>query len=123
VTYGVGCLGLLSLFGAVGRGAVDAPHNDNVDVPYLGNAWHPTAIPNLGATAYGYTRAQVMDQFTNYTAAPRAAPAIGGNYKPLSTATYIKNRVPAGRGVLLRDIAGSLRKQDGTGAAGCYEAA
>lgn len=121
--YGVGNTGNVSLFGAIGRDASYAPHNDNADVPYLGSAWLSSSEYNLYRTALGFTQAQIMDMFTNYTVAPRAVPAGGGSYVPLSSATHLKDRVPSGKSVLKYDIAGNLRKTDGTGAAGCYEAA
>jgi hypothetical protein len=119
--YGVSNVGDVSLFGQVGRGAGDLPHNDNADVPYLGMAWLPSSEPNLFRTALGFTQAQIMAMFTNYTVQPQAAPALGGNYKPVSGATNLRNRVPSGLAGLKFDIAGVARKNDGTGAAGAYE--
>lgn len=121
--YGVGNVGNVSLFGAVQRLATDVPHNDNADTPYLGSAWLSSSEYNLFRTALGYTQAQIMAMFTNYTVKPQAVAAVGGNYIPLSTATHIKSRVPTGKSVLKYDIAGTLRNTDGTGAAGAYEAA
>lgn len=122
-TYSVGNIGNVSLFGTVSRAATDAPHNDNADTPYMGSAWLPSSESNLFRTALGFTTTQIMDMFTNYLVAPRAVPAQGGNYIPLSTATYIKSRVPVGRSILKKDIAGTTRRTDGTGAAGAYESA
>lgn len=122
-SYGVGNVGNVSLFGTVSRGTGDAPHNDNLDTPYMGSAWLPSSEYNLYRTALGFTQAQIMDMFTNYTTAPRAVPALGGNYQPLSTAAHLRNRVDEDKGALKYDIAGNLRKTDGTGAAGAYEAA
>lgn len=119
--YSVGNTGNVCLFGAVGRGAADAPHNDNADQPYLGAAWLPSSEYNVFRTALGFTQAQIMAMFTNYTVKPQAVPALGGTYTPLSTATLIKSRVPTGFSILKRDIAGTLRRTDGTGAAGAYE--
>jgi len=119
--FSVGNRGNISLFGAVGRGAGDAPHNDNADVPYLGSAWLPSSEYNLFRTALGFTQAQIMAMFTSYTVAPQATPAQGGTYTPLSTATNLKNRVPVGFSVLTKDLAGTARRSDGTGAAGAYE--
>lgn len=122
--YSVGCIGNVSLFGAVNRAATDAPHNDNSPTPYMGNVWLPTSEYNLFRTALGFTMTQIMDNnFTNYTVAPRSVPALGGNYTPLSGAVYIKSRVPVGRSVLIKDIAGTTRRTDGTGSAGAYESA
>lgn len=118
-TYSVGNVGNVSLFGDVSVAAGTAPHNDNTPAPYLGASWLPSSEPNLGTTL---TVANVMAQFTNYTVTPAAGNAIGGNYKPVTGATYIKNRVPAGFAVLSKDISGAVRKNDGTGAAGAYEA-
>lgn len=120
-SYSVGNVGNVSLFGDVGRGATAVPHNDATDPSYLGNAWLPSSEYNLFRTALGFTQAQIMAMFTNYTVQPQAVPALGGNYLPLSTATYLRNRVPAGKAALKYDLAGSARKNDGTGAAGCYE--
>lgn len=120
--YSVGNVGNVSLFGAVNRGPTEAPHNDNVDTPFLGNAWLPSSNPNLQlASGANLTQAQIMALFVNYTVAPQASVARGGNYTPLSTSALLKSRVPIGKGVLLRDLAGTLRRTDGTGAAGAYE--
>lgn len=121
MTYSVGNRGNVSLFGNIGRNATDAPHNDNVDSPYMGNAWLPSSEYNLFRTALGFTQAQIMAMFGNYTVGPKAVPAIGGNYVPLSTSTYLKGRVPAGASILKYDLSGALRRTDGTGAAGAYE--
>jgi hypothetical protein len=120
-TYQVGNHGNVSLFGAVQRIATDAPHNDNSDVPYMGAAWQADSEPNL--QLHGLTKAQIMALFTNYTAAPQAVPAAGGNYQPVHGAQYLTSRVPAGQSVLKYDIAGNARLTDGTGAAGPYEQA
>lgn len=119
--YNVGNAGNVSLFGAVGRTAADAPHNDNVDAPFLGSAWLPSSEYNLFRTALGFTQAQIMAMFTSYTVGPQGAPAIGGVYTPLNTATNLKGRVPTGLSVLSKDIGGATRRTDGTGAAGAYE--
>jgi hypothetical protein len=117
--YGVGNVGNASLFGAVGRGQADLPHNDNTDTPYLGNAWLTSSEPNvLNKSA---NTAAVLALFPSYTAAPAGVPALGGNYKPVAGATILRNRVPTGLAALKFDIAGVSRKNDGTGAAGAYE--
>lgn len=121
--YGVGNVGNVSLFGQVNRLATDAPHNDNTDSPYMGCAWHPSSEYNLFRTALGFTKAQIMAMFPNYTVGPQAVPAEGGSYIPLSTASYLKSRVPVGFSVLKKDLLGTTRRTDGTGAAGCYESA
>lgn len=122
--YSVGNSGNVSLFGDVSRVATALPHNDNADGPYLGMHWLSSSEPNVFRTAYGLTQTQIMDnEFTSYTVAPRGVPALGGNYVPKVTSTYLKNRVPSGKSVLLRDLAGTLRRTDGTGAAGVYESA
>ena len=89
---------------------------------YLGNAWLPSSNYSL-IDQSGMTNAQIMALFTNYTVLPQATPVCGGNYQPVNTATILKNRVPVGKSILQYDIAGNLRKTDGTGAAGAYEAA
>lgn len=121
--YSVGNIGNVSLFGAVSRANTDAPHNDNADTPYMGDAWLPSSEYNLFRVALGFSQAQIMAMFTNYLVAPQAVPAQGGNYIPLSGSTHLKSRVPVGRSILKRDLAGTLRRTDGTGAAGCYESA
>jgi hypothetical protein len=121
--YGVGQQGVVSLFGSVNEVATDAPHNDNLAGPFMGMAWTASSEYNLFRTALGFTKPQIMAMFTNFTVAPQAVPALGGDYTPVNTATQLKNRVPAGLSVLLKDIAGATRKTDGTGAAGAYEAA
>jgi hypothetical protein len=117
-TYSVGNTGNVSLFGSKSG---TAPVNNNLD-NYLGNAWLPSSEPDLSVSA-SLTNAQVMALFTNFTVGPHASPVRGGNYQPVNTATSLKNRVPAGKSILKYDIAGNLRKTDGTGAAGAYEAA
>lgn len=120
--YSVGNAGNVSLFGAVQRLADTLPTNNNVD-NYLGNAWLPSSEPNLFRTAYGTTQASIMAMFTSYTVGPQAVPAIGGNYVPLTTSVQLKNRVPIGMSVLKKDLAGTTRRTDGTGACGAYESA
>lgn len=122
-SYGVGNSGNVSLFGNVSRSTGDSPHNDNADTPYMGSAWLPSSEFNLGRTALGFTQAQIMAMFTNYTVGPKGSPVIGGNYIPLAGSIYLKNRVPVGLSVLKKDIAGAVRRTDGTGAAGAYESA
>lgn len=119
MTYQVGNIGNVSLFGS--KGGV-APSNTNANPNYLGNAWLPSSEYNLKASQ-SLNDAQVMAMFTNFTTLPQGSPALGGNYIPVNTATYLKNRVPSGKSILKYDIAGTLRKTDGTGAAGAYEAA
>jgi hypothetical protein len=126
--YSTGNIGYVSLFGAVNRGPTEWPHNDNFDNPYLGSAWLPSSMPNLTYTGSGglaLTQAQVMAIFTNYTVLPQASPALGGDYHintSNANSVYLRNRVPAGRAVLKYALDGVARKNDGTGAAGCYEA-
>jgi hypothetical protein len=120
-TYSVGNEGNVCLFGDVSRAATVAPHNDNSAATFLGNAWLPSSEYNLFRTALGFTQAQIMAMFTNYTVGPQASPLIGGTYTLVAGNANLKGRVPAGNAVLLKDFAGSARKNDGTGAAGCYE--
>lgn len=123
-SYSVGCVGNVSLFGTVSRLTTDAPHNDNADVPYMGNAWLSSSEYNCRRSGLGSpSQATVMGYFTSYTAAPQGVPARGGDYQPKNTSSVLKGRVPSGKSVLLKDIAGNTRKTDGTGAAGAYEAA
>jgi hypothetical protein len=117
-SYSVGNAGNVSLYGSKG-GAL--PTNDNSD-NFMGNAWLPSSEPSLIADL-GMTTTAIMALFTNYTVGPQATPARGGNYQPINTAAVLKSRVPAGKSILQFDIAGNLRKTDGTGAAGAYEAA
>jgi hypothetical protein len=119
--YSVGNVGNVSLFGRAARDSATLPVNDNTD-SFLGCAWLPSSAPNLLNTP-GLTEAQIMALFTNYTCQPQPSPAAGGNYVPINTASLLKGRVPAGKSILQYDLAGVLRKTDGTGAAGCYEAA
>lgn len=116
VMYSVGNVGNVSLFGSKSG---TAPTNDN-SANYLGNAWLTSSEPDLNLSL---TNAQLMALFTSYTVLPQASPVRGGNYQPVNTATSLKNRVPTGKSILKYDIAGNLRKTDGTGAAGAYEAA
>lgn len=120
--YGVGNFGNVGLFGDVGRTSGAMPHNDNAQSPWAGNAVHPTTKFNLTNAAYGgRTQAQVMDLFENYTAAPRAVPALGGDYRPKAASASVFQTVPAGLAVLRYDLLGNLRRNDGTGCAGAYE--
>lgn len=119
--FQVGNHGNVCLFGAVGESSTDAPHNDNADVPYLGMAWQADSDFNL--QQHGLTKAQIMALFTNWLNEPHASPAMGGNYQPVHGASYITAKVPLGASILKYDIAGNVRKTDGTGAAGAYEAA
>lgn len=124
--YSVDNVGNVSLFGDARLIATAAPDNTNGDPvsgprSYLGNAFLPSSEFNLFRTALGFTQAQIMAMFTNYTAPPQASPALGGNYRPLSSAVHLRNRVPAGMAALKYDITGAARKNDGTGAAGAYE--
>lgn len=118
--YSVGNVGNVSLFGAVQVQVTDAPHNDNTDTPYLGHAWLPSSEYNLRRLL---SEAAVLAQFTNFTVTPAAGNVVGGDYRPVAGATYIKNRVPVGKSGLARDISGAVRMNDGSGAAGAYEAA
>jgi hypothetical protein len=121
--YGTANFGELNLFGAVGRGAGDVAHNDATDPAYLGMGAHPTSEYNLFRTALGHTQADIMGYFINYTVQPRAVPALGGDYHVSSLTTPLNDRVPAGLAGLKYDLDGLARKNDGTGAAGAYEAA
>lgn len=118
--YSVGNVGNVCLFGKVTRSASDAPANNDTD-QYMGNAWLPSSEYNLGRTALGFTQAQIMAMFSNYTVQPKGSPVEGGTYVPVSGATYLKSRVPVGFSVLNKDLAGTTRRTDGTGAAGAYE--
>lgn len=118
--YSVGNVGNVSLYGTVQANSADAPHNDNTDTPYMGNAWLPSSEYNVKRTL---SEAAIMALFTNYLVAPYATPVVGGDYGVLSTSTVLKNRVPSGLSALKKDIAGATRRTDGTGAAGAYESA
>ena len=119
--YSVGNVGNVSLFGAVQEDVNNAPSNSGTD-QYMGFAWLPSSEYNLGRTALGFSQTQIMDMFENYTCAPRASPANGGNYRPKGTSTQLLNRVPANMAMFKYDISGVPRRNDGTGAAGAYEA-
>lgn len=127
--YWVGSRGLVSLFGTASRLPLAAPNN-GATASFLGNAWPLIASYgneyNLQRLSSAGTdagkQADVMDNdFENYLVAPRAVPAMGGDYRPSST-SRLKSRVPAERQGFKYDLAGALRKTDGTGATGCYEA-
>lgn len=119
--YGVGNKYNRCLFGDVSRASNSLPHNDNTDSPYAGCAWPASTVYNF-QSVYSLTQAQIMALFTNWTTAPQAVPAAGGNYKPVSgAAAYFKNAVPAGEAVLTYDLAGVARPNDGTGCVGPYE--
>lgn len=120
--YGVGNYGNVSLFGQVGRGAGDLPHNDNADVPYLGMAWHPLSEPNLFKTANGLTLVQIMRLFRSYCTTPKSTGgALGGNYQLSANYPQLKSRVPVGLGALKFDIIGNSRLTNGTGSPGAFE--
>jgi hypothetical protein len=121
VLYQVGCDGNVNLFGNVNRGGTPDPTGatDN----YLFNAWPVNSSFNLQVT-HSLSQAQIMALFGNYTAAPKAGPTVGGNYQPTNAANNpLHSRVPAGRGMLGRDLFGNARRQDGSGAAGAVERA
>ena len=118
--YAVGQVGNVSLFGQVSRLAnTGAPNNDATDV-YTGYAWLPSSEYSLFRTALGFSQADIMGMFANYTVDPQGSPALGGDYVPNSDATHLQNRVPSGLAVLRYDLAGNPRANDGTGAAGAY---
>lgn len=117
--YRVGMRSFVSMLGAHSKVSTDAPHNDNAAQPFLGMAWPAGNVPN--AQALGLTPTQLMDGFTNYTAHPRAVPALGGNYKPLTAATWLHGLIPAGMQGLKYDLLGQLRRDDGTGCVGPIE--
>lgn len=122
--YDVGNSGNVVCFGSVDRNPTDAPHNDNSDVPYMGLAYNTKSEYNLRRSGLGSpSAATVLAYFTNWTAAPQAVPALGGNYQPVSGASDLKIGADAGFTRFLKDIAGNTRMTDGTAAAGAYEAA
>jgi hypothetical protein len=121
VLYQVGCDGNVNLFGNVLRR--DSPDPTGADDIFLFNAYPTNSSFNLQVTD-GLTQAQIMALFTNYTAAPKASPTVGGNYQPTNAAgNPLHNRVPSGKAMLGRDLFGNLRRQDGSGAAGAIERA
>jgi hypothetical protein len=117
--YHVGKRSFVSMLGAHDQQATSAPHNDQADVPFLGMAWPAGNTPN--AQLLGLTKTQLMDSFVNYTAHPRTTPATGGDYKPLTSATWLHGMIPSGQQGLKYDMLGVLRRNDGTGAAGPIE--
>ena len=117
--YRVGMRSFVSLLGSHSQQPTDAPHNDNAAQPYMGMAFPAGNVYN--AQSLGLTQTQIMDSFTNYTAYPRATPTIGGNYKPLRSATWLHGLIPAGMQGLKYDMLGQPRRDDGTGCAGPIE--
>lgn len=120
-SYSVGNDGNVNLFGAAQRQTTQVPSNSATDAR-LGNAWLPTAEPNLTRPEIGMSWAEIMDMFADYTVAPRDVSTGGGDYRPLADAAPLLNRVAAGHSILGYDQGGAPRKTDGTGAAGAFEA-
>jgi hypothetical protein len=103
--FGVDHIGNVIVDGASGGGVAADPGGGN----WLGEALGPLSI-GQGAVTFADFRAGVGG-------------AGGGLYQPTGVANAAYNRVPAGRAGLARDIAGNVRRNDGTGAAGAYERA
>lgn len=59
--------------------------------------------------------------FTDDKSLPIGTGALGGTYSLVGSSHPAYDRVMAGEAVLKYDIAGVARRNDGTGAAGCYE--
>lgn len=120
-SYSVGNDGNVNLFGAAQRQTTQVPSNSATDAR-LGNAWLPTAEPNLTRPEINMSWGDIMDMFADYTVAPREVSVGGGDYRPLVDAAPLLNRVAAGHSILAYDQGGAPRKADGTGAAGAFEA-
>lgn len=113
VRYGVGQLGLVVVTGDAQGG--------------MGSA----ADPSGGTGQQGQWSGEYVEPGSTLTAGEAnvtfvdnkagSAGAGGGNYRLTGATNAAYGRVPAGRGVLRYDLAGVLRRQDGTGAAGAYE--
>lgn len=103
--YGVAQLGNVAISGS----QQDGPN----DVNTSGDTW-------LGEARDAFTNfAGINTTFTDDEAG--TTQGGGGTYSLSGASNDAYDRVPGGRGVLKYDLAGALRKQDGTGAAGAYE--
>ena len=86
-----------------------------------GNSYYTVVGGTSGGTAPTHLSGTVSDGGVLWTYGnPNFT--IGGDYTPVSNTSYLANRVPIGMSALKYDLAGNLRKNNGTGAAGVLEA-
>lgn len=85
----------------------------NPDTSWLG-PWWPAATYNVGA-------ANVT--FTDNKSTPIGGGALGGTYSLTGGSNAAYDQVAANDSMLAYDIAGNARRNNGTGASGCYERA
>lgn len=105
--YGVGSGGIVVVTGDASGGLGSAPDPS-------GGSWSGEYLEPGSTVVAG----EANVSFTNN--ASGSAGAGGGDYS-LTGVNAAYNRVPAGAAVLKYDLAGNLRRNDGTGAAGAYE--
>lgn len=103
--FTVGHEGNVSITGSAG-GLTPDPRGGS----WLGERWPANSNFNAGLANVGFVNNQV-----------NPAGSGGGNYRLTGAVNEAYNRVGAGRGCLKRDLAGNLRRTDGTGACGAYE--
>lgn len=85
----------------------------NPDTSWLG-PWWPAATYNVGAGNV---------TFTDDKSLPIGSGALGGTYSLTGSTNAAYDQVGSGEAKLAYDIAGNARRNNGTGASGCYERA
>lgn len=110
--YGVGQAGLVVVTGDAQAGLASAADQSGAGANgnWTGEWFDPGSVLVAG---------EANVTFANNLSG--TAGAGGGAYALTGAVNAAYARVPAGRGVLRYDLAGVLRRQDGTGAAGAYE--
>jgi hypothetical protein len=110
--YGVSQLGMVVVTGDAQAGLSSAAHPSGTGANgnWTGEYFDPGSVLVAG---------EANMTFADNKAG--TAGAGGGSYALSGVVNAAYSRVPAGRGVLRYDLAGVLRRQDGTGAAGAYE--
>lgn len=102
--YQTSCRGNVAIIGDSSNTTIPAPNS------WLGDWWEPGSRPS------GSTVTFVDDQ------AGLNRPG-GGDYRLAGSGGQAAARVPVGAGALAFDLAGQVRRQDGSGAAGAFERA
>lgn len=100
--YQVGCEGNVCVLG--GDDGTTAPS----PVSWLGDHWPASSKPGAATVTYA-------------AFAAGTAGAGGGDYALTGVSNDAYGRVASGQGVLRYDHSGTVRRHDGTGAAGAYE--
>lgn len=103
--HSVGNIGNVCINGTANFASTPSPTS------WFGDYW-PQASYFVGAGAVG---------FTDDKSLPVGSGAGSGTYSLTGSTNAAYDRVPAGKAMLKYDMAGTLRKNNGAGAAGCYE--